>query len=75
MSVLDSCVLLDLPDAGMARWNELSQGKSSDEMVSILLNELAGSSADSNIPDYFDALVSLIIIDCVLSYLQAWMVN
>ena len=42
----------------MNRWSELSQGKSSDEMVSILLNELAGSSADDNIPDYFDAKVS-----------------
>ncbi|XP_067933736.1 translin-associated factor X-interacting protein 1-like [Watersipora subatra] len=46
----------DVIAGGMQRWNELSQGKSSDEMVSILLDELAGSSADSNTPDYFDAL-------------------
>ena len=44
--------------SGVTRWNELAEGKSSDQLVDILLNELAGSGADKDSPDYFEALVS-----------------
>lgn len=44
--------------SGVSRWNELAEGKSSDQLVDILLNELAGSGADKDVPDFFEPLVN-----------------
>lgn len=45
------------PFTGPTKWAEISQNKSSDELVDILLAALAGTSGDSGAPDFFDGLV------------------
>lgn len=43
---------------GIQRWQEVSQGKSSDELVGILLEELVKASAgDTGASDYFEGQV------------------
>lgn len=44
---------------GAQRWQEISEGKSSDELVGLLLNELAGTGPDAQQTDYFTGQVSI----------------
>ena len=39
------------------RWKELSEGKTSDQIVDILLSEISGDSADAGGAEYFDGQV------------------
>lgn len=49
--------------AGIQRWQEVSQGKSSDELVGILLEELGKASAgDAGAPEYFEGQVGNVYI-------------
>jgi hypothetical protein len=44
----------------MARWKDLSQDKSTNECVEVLLNEIAaGGGSDTGGAEYFDGKVSL----------------
>jgi hypothetical protein len=44
----------------MARWKDLSQDKSTNECVDVLLNEIAaGGGSDTGGAEYFDGKVSL----------------
>lgn len=48
-------------DGGQDKWNELSNGKSSDQVVDVLLAEIAGVSIDELIKsDVFDGKASLL---------------
>ena len=48
----DKCA--DFVNGGMAGWEDLSQDKSTNECVDVLLNEIAAGGAE-----YFDGKVSL----------------
>lgn len=48
-------------DGGQDKWNELSNGKNSDQMVDVLLAEIAGVSIDELIKsDAFDGKASML---------------
>jgi hypothetical protein len=39
------------------RWKELSEGKTSDELVDVLLLQISGGATDSGGAEYFDGQV------------------
>jgi hypothetical protein len=49
----------DAVDGGVDRWKVLSQGKSSNQIVDILLNEFSGANQDTNTVKFFNGLVSI----------------
>ena len=51
----DRCA--DFVPGGQMRWKELSEGKTSDQIVDILLNEISGDAADTGGAEYFDGQV------------------
>ena len=54
----DKCA--DFVNGGMERWKDLSQDKSTNECVDVLLNEIAaGGGSDAGGAEYFDGKVSI----------------
>jgi hypothetical protein len=50
----------DAVDGGQDRWKQTIQGKSSNNIVDILLNEFTGSGHDTDSVEFFTGLVSAI---------------
>ena len=47
--------------AGIQRWQELSEGISSDELVGVLLQELSrASGGEFGAPEYFEGQVTIV---------------
>ena len=54
----DKCA--DFVAGGMDRWKELREGKTSDQLVDVLLNEIAGGAGEeAGGAEYFDPQVLL----------------
>ena len=53
----------DVVAGGMDRWKELREGKTSDQLVDVLLNEISGGAGDeAGGAEYFDPQV---MMECI----------
>ena len=60
----DRCA--DFVSGGAMRWKEISEGKSSNDLVDVLLGEISGDSGDTGGAEYFDGQVS--VCNCIRKF-------
>lgn len=70
----------DVVSGGVVRWKELSDGKTSNDLVDVLLSEIqAGGPVDSGGAEYFDGQVLYIlfwshylVLYILLAHMKGW---